>query len=388
VRNKEGLLFLKKKKQKDFAPAGAGTELPIIATVGGDYRHFRSPRPQEQSFFGYFFFKKSNFFHLLTLFPFACHAAGIDCRLATSPIDRAICASPALLAQDKILNARTQAVSAAVGQSDASADAAAQFSAQARTWLKDRNTACAHPSAPCLLQAYGTRNLFLQILLDRVAGSALPLMNVSAAQLQGTWVAGTVTMLSAADNRLGYQNVFPLYIDTSYRPLPTNNFTYENYQQNNLPMPGAKITNQADTTCFTGGAFTPPGSGVSENNDLCNKFAWQPTDFQHLWTDMNGSHSQSANPQSDTENFQIPPALIERDLGLTPTSPVYIGYLAIDNSIGPQAELFIVQGKDGALYAPVTVLSTDPTVKGFNVAYQKWTPASQGAEMKDLTPGK
>jgi len=32
--------------------------VPIIASIGGDYRHSRPKRPQEQKFFGYFFSKK------------------------------------------------------------------------------------------------------------------------------------------------------------------------------------------------------------------------------------------------------------------------------------------------------------------------------------------
>jgi hypothetical protein len=43
---RQELLFLKKKKQKTFALAGVGTS---VATA-----------PRTKSFFGYFFFKKSN----------------------------------------------------------------------------------------------------------------------------------------------------------------------------------------------------------------------------------------------------------------------------------------------------------------------------------------
>jgi uncharacterized protein len=316
---------------------------------------------------------------LLTLLPLAAHAAGIDCRAARSKIDRAICASPALLAQDKILATRTEAVAAAVQQGDATN--AVPFAAQAKAWLATRNAACADGDKPCLLAQYRARNLYLQILLDRVGGpnAGLPLLSLAAAQMTGTWTAGTVTMLSTADDRLGTPNEFPL--DTASKGYPPNDFAAAAYGQNNLPMPGAKITNRGDETCFNGGHFNNPDTGSVVSNDSCSNFAWQPTDFVHLWTDMYGAHSENLAPQSDTEDFQIPPSLIEHDLGLSPTSTAYIGSVLLGNDPTPHPDLLIIQGKDGALYAPVVVSSPDPSQKGFNIAYQKWTPSSPDARM-------
>jgi uncharacterized protein len=315
---------------------------------------------------------------LLVLVPAAGHAAGIDCNSASSRIDRAICGSAALLVQDRLLAKNTQAVA------DAAQQDGAQFTAQARAWLAARDAACVQGETNCLLAQYQKRNLYLQILLDRIAGSELPLMSLAAARMTGTWTAGTVTMLSAADNKLGTPNVFPLDTASTGNPAPGNDFSASAYGQNNLPMPGAKITNRGDETCFTGGAFTPAGSSLAVSNDVCANFAWQPTDFLHLWTDMYGSHSQDPDARSDTEDFQIAPALIEADLGLTPSSTVFIGYVMLGNDQIPRPDLLVVPGKDGALYAPVMVPSADPSQKGFNVAYQKWSPDSADARMEVL----
>src|SRR5437870_1424950 len=65
---------------------------------------------------------------------------GIECGKARSPIDLAICASPALMAQDRLL---AEAYAQALAREPARADTIRQAQ---RQWLNDRARGCA--SAP------------------------------------------------------------------------------------------------------------------------------------------------------------------------------------------------------------------------------------------------
>jgi hypothetical protein len=58
---KDVTFFEKKVTEKTLLLGALGRGLPVIATFGGDYRHSRSPRPQEQKFFARFFSKKRFF---------------------------------------------------------------------------------------------------------------------------------------------------------------------------------------------------------------------------------------------------------------------------------------------------------------------------------------
>lgn len=92
------------------------------------------------------------------LFPAVCHAQSFDCSKAQSAIEKAICASPALAAQDATLAATYRQV-----VTDLNGDAVKlnELRAQQRNWLADRNKSCVDTDpvrlSACLATSYQTR---------------------------------------------------------------------------------------------------------------------------------------------------------------------------------------------------------------------------------------
>ena len=73
------------------------------------------------------------------LFPAASHAQSFDCGKAQSAIEKAICASPALIAQDTALAA---AYRQALADLNGDPTRLNDLRQQQRRWLADRNKSC------------------------------------------------------------------------------------------------------------------------------------------------------------------------------------------------------------------------------------------------------
>ncbi len=319
-------------------------------------------------------------------------ASDVDCSHAKTKADRTICGDPALSSQDKLLAEQVAAITAAVNNADADPSLAAAFAAQQKSWRVKRVAACVDRTA-CLLAQYKQRNLALALLLDRVDGTAL--MDVTPILMTGSWTApAAVAMLSPQDDRNGAGQRIPLDQDPKQTTPPANYFPADAYRANGLPLPGGTITNTPDGQTCLQGKYLPPADknlviAAPLQDDGCFRFGWQSTNVQYVWQDMYGTNSVDgilAGAPSDTvPDWFVPPTLIEHDLKIGPQAPAYIAYRASGTPDVPRAFMFVVRGQDGALYAPVTVPSTDPNQKKFNVAYQKWLPAA-GAKMVDLSP--
>ena len=320
-------------------------------------------------------------------------AKGADCSHAKTRTDRAICGNPALSSQARLLAEQVAAVTAAVDNADADPSLAPAFAAQQKHWLAQRDAACAG-SAACLLKQYRQRNLALAVLLDRVDGTAL--MDVTPILMTGRWTAPVgVAMLSAQDNRNGAGQKLALDQDPKQTTPPANYFPADAYRASGLPLPGGAITNTPDGQTCLQGKYLPPADknlaiAAPLKDDGCFRFGWQSTNVQYIWQDMFGTNSVDGilggAPSDTVPGWFVPPLLIEHDLNVGPDAPAYIAYRSSGTPDVPRAFMFVVQGKDGALYAPVTVPSTDPSQKTLNVAYQKWLPAGADARMVNLSP--
>ncbi len=109
----------------------------------------------------------------------------MDCGKAVSPVDKAICADPAIAAADSAMGAAYSALYA----SDSDADKKQLLLSQ-RNWLKSRANACVDdrkPSATCLKEWTQRRSLFLQGKPESGPGTGHDLTPVIIAQ------AGTKT---------------------------------------------------------------------------------------------------------------------------------------------------------------------------------------------------
>jgi uncharacterized protein YecT (DUF1311 family) len=87
-------------------------------------------------------------------------ALAMDCRKATSPIDKTICADPAALAADQELEKAYTALYSRASEADKK-----QILQSQRSWLKQRVNSCSDekkPSAKCLIDLTQNRTLFLQ----------------------------------------------------------------------------------------------------------------------------------------------------------------------------------------------------------------------------------
>ncbi|WP_267553761.1 lysozyme inhibitor LprI family protein [Rhizobium rhizogenes] len=109
------------------------------------------------------------------LFPAICQAQSFDCGKAQTAIEKAICASPALISQDAALAASyRQALVDLVGDPAKLSD----LRQQQRRWLADRNKSCVQPDSiglsKCLTTAYQTRLAALK------AAASSPDSNTSA----------------------------------------------------------------------------------------------------------------------------------------------------------------------------------------------------------------
>lgn len=93
--------------------------------------------------------------------------AGPDCRHPRARLDRTICATPALKDQDAALD---KALAEALGRNPGRA---AETQAGQRTWLADRDAACATPNRDALERCLGAQYRFrLQVLAAIPAGAA------------------------------------------------------------------------------------------------------------------------------------------------------------------------------------------------------------------------
>ena len=92
---------------------------------------------------------------VLALFVAAPAAAqSFDCARARTPIERAICGSAALAAQDRALNAAY--IAARANLRDESPEAAGLRDSQ-RAWISGRNRSCGDGDPVCLAAAYRAR---------------------------------------------------------------------------------------------------------------------------------------------------------------------------------------------------------------------------------------
>jgi uncharacterized protein len=110
----------------------------------------------------------------LSLFPVVCQAQSFDCAKAQTAIEKAICASPALIAQDTALADSYRQALAALASDPAKLNDLRQ---KQRRWLADRNKSCVASDrarlSKCLAAAYQTRLAALQAIVSS-AGPAAP----------------------------------------------------------------------------------------------------------------------------------------------------------------------------------------------------------------------
>jgi uncharacterized protein len=95
---------------------------------------------------------------LAGLAPPPAAAQGIECSRARGPVETALCASPALLAEDRAMGEAYRAALARAGADEAAASA---LRAAQRQWVTTRDRNCANRPRPqleaCLREAYGAR---------------------------------------------------------------------------------------------------------------------------------------------------------------------------------------------------------------------------------------
>ncbi len=97
---------------------------------------------------------------LILLFGLSQPALAMDCRKATSPVDKAICADPAALGADQELEKAYSTLYSHASEADKK-----QILQSQRAWLKLRVNGCSEekkPSAKCLIDMTQSRSLFLQ----------------------------------------------------------------------------------------------------------------------------------------------------------------------------------------------------------------------------------
>ena len=322
-------------------------------------------------------------------------ASGIGGKSVGTKIERTVRGNPALSDQARLMAGQLAAVTAAVDNADADPSLAPAFAAQQKQWLARRDSQCADADPACLLAQCQQRNLALSLLLDRVDGTAL--MDVTPILMTGTWAAPeAVEMLSPQDDRNGAGARIALDQDARQTDPPANYFPAVLYRVHGLPLPGGMITNTPDgRTCIVHTAYLPPRDknlpiAAPLNDNGCFRFGWQRTEVRYIWQDMFGTNSVDGilggSPSDTVPGWFVPPALIEHDLKVGPATPAFIAYRSSGDPDVPRAFMFVVRGGGGALYAPVTVQSTDPKQTRYNVAYQRWIPQGAGAKMATLSP--
>ncbi|WP_413992806.1 lysozyme inhibitor LprI family protein [Labrys okinawensis] len=110
-----------------------------------------------------------------SLFPLICEAQSFDCGKAQTPIEKAICTSPALIAQDTALADSYRQALAALGNDPAKL---ADLRLKQRRWLADRNKSCVSSDrarlSKCLTASYQARLAALQALVAEAGPAAAP----------------------------------------------------------------------------------------------------------------------------------------------------------------------------------------------------------------------
>src|SRR4051812_21740250 len=108
-----------------------------------------------------------------------CHAQSFDCGKAQTAIEKAICASPALAAQD---NALTASYRQAVTDLNGDAAKLSDLRAQQRRWLADRNKSCSDTD-PARLPACLTTSYQARLTALQTAGVSTSQMPPASAQV-------------------------------------------------------------------------------------------------------------------------------------------------------------------------------------------------------------
>lgn len=205
--------------------------------------------------------------------------------------------------------------------------------------------------------------------------------------LVGTWLApNKPVMLTPQDNPTNIDPNIPLgTADDPSNPPKTIYFQADNYAKYGLALPGSTVT------ITSNGTIRFAGHDVEELDIVTTTVSanrtehptWRPTTIANFLSAATWPYPnpyQNGFPGDQQSPSRIPPATIEQDLHLPPSTPAYILFLPLKISINGTILYkkypiqLLIAAPGGSLYSPIALPLQDikGNSLGFAIAYQKW----------------
>jgi len=239
-----------------------------------------------------------------------------DCKLAATPVEKAICTDPGLSETDAVLNRLYGEL-----RPQFTVKARMEFVAQQRAWLAQRNRSCVTGGVECLQRLYRSRIDQLQALKATAQATDGKLESPDPVVVKGRWKATAIQ-------------------DPAATAAPDGKSVSDSLAADNLPSLGALVIAAPGTLC------RPPNP--------CEQMGWT----QKKLADVNGSSA------------------IVRDLSLNPTLSVLVGssgsirshYLLVPKPDGVFWAVFTLCGPNptncrmaAEVWSPVVDAPSEPT---------------------------
>jgi uncharacterized protein len=244
----------------------------------------------------------------------AVTAAALDCKQAATPIEETICRQADLLQMDVDMNRLYGGL-----RSQLTAKARTELLTQQRTWLAERDRACANGEIECLRKQYRSRLDQLEALNATAEAGDQKLDDVTPVIVKGKWKATAIQ-------------------DPASEGPTDEHALRESLARANLPKLGTILDAVPGKLCF------PP--------QPCDSMGWT----QSTLAVVNGG------------------AAIGRYLGLSPSARVLVG-----SSGATQSYYLLVPRSDGTLWAVFALCG--PVGGNCRKAAEIWSPASPDASV-------